>query len=74
MREADDHKQGNRETVRYSAQSKIHHWVRYDLIVSFDPYEDGGGIMRDTQIAKPQPFQTGDHWFAYNLAGNPAQM
>ncbi len=42
--------------------------VRYDRIVSFDPYYDGFGIMRDAQTAKPQAFQIGNGWFAYNLA------
>ena len=30
--------------------------------------------MRDAQTAKYQSFQTGDGWFAYNLATNLAQM
>jgi hypothetical protein len=42
--------------------------VRYDRIVSFDPFDDGFGIMRDAQTAKPQGFRTGDGWFACNLA------
>ena len=48
--------------------------VRYDRIVSFDPYKDGSGIMRDPQTAKPQAFRTGDGWFTHNLAANLAQM
>ena len=48
--------------------------VRYDKIVSFDPYEDGFGIMRDAQTARPQAFRTGDGWFTYNLSANPAQI
>ena len=48
--------------------------VRYDRIVSFDPYDDGFGIMRDAQTAKPQTFRTGDGWFPYNLAVNLAQF
>ena len=48
--------------------------VRYDRIVSFDPYADGLGIMRDAQTAKPQTFITGDGWFVYNLAVNLAQV
>ena len=48
--------------------------MRYDRIVSFDPYDDGFGIMRDAQSAKPQTFRTGDGWFAYNLVVNLAQM
>ena len=48
--------------------------MRYDRIVSFDPYDDGFGIMRDAQTAKPQAFRTGDGWFPYNLAVNLSQM
>ena len=48
--------------------------VRYHRIVSFEPFSDRSGIMRDAQTAKPQTFQTGDGWFAYNLAVNLAQM
>ena len=48
--------------------------VRYDRIVGFEPFNDGFGIMRDAQTAKPQAFKTGDGWFAYNLAVNLAQM
>ena len=48
--------------------------VRYDRIVSFEPYRDGIAIMRDAQTAKPQTFQTGDGWFIYNLVTNLAQQ
>ena len=48
--------------------------VRYDRIVDFEPFDDGFGLMRDAQTAKPQSFRTGDGWFAYNLAVNIAQM
>ena len=47
--------------------------VRYDRIVAFEPFSDGFGIMRDAQTARPQTFQTGDGWFAYNLAANLAR-
>ncbi len=47
--------------------------IRYDRIVSFEPYEDGIGVMRDAQTAKPQTFHTGDGWFIYNLVTNLAQ-
>ena len=48
--------------------------VRYDRIVDFEPYDDGFGIMKDNQTAKPQAFRTGDGWFSYNLAVNLAQI
>ena len=57
----------------YFAGSRKKFRVRYDRIVSFDPYDDGFGIMRDAQTAKPQTFRTGDGWFAYNLAVNLSQ-
>ncbi len=48
--------------------------VRYNKVVSFEPYSDGFGLMRDAQSAKPQGFRTGDGWFVYNLVVNLAQM
>ena len=48
--------------------------VRYDRIVSFGPHDDGFGIIRDAQTAKPQTFITGEGWFVYNLAVNLSQM
>ena len=48
--------------------------VRYDRIVDFEPFDDGFGLMRDAQTAKPQSFRTGDGWFTFNLATNLAQM
>ena len=45
-----------------------------DGIVGFDSYEDGLGIMRDAQTAKPQTFRTGHGWFVFNLATNLAQI
>ena len=44
----------------YFAGSRKRSRVRYDKIVAFDPYEDGFGIIRDAQTAKPQAFRTGD--------------
>ena len=44
----------------YFAGSRKKFRVRYDRIVSFDPYDDGFGTMRDAQTAKPQTFVTGD--------------
>lgn len=56
----------------YGARQRFR--VRYDRIVSFEPYNDGVGIMRDAQTAKPQTFRTGDGWFVYNLVTNLAQQ
>ena len=49
--------------------------VRYDKIVSFEPYSDGLGFMRDNLRAKPETFTVGedDGWFLYNLVTNLAQ-
>ena len=58
----------------YFAGSRKRFRVRYDKIVTFEPFSDGFGIMRDAQTAKPQTFRTGDGWFAYNLATNLAQV
>ena len=58
----------------YFAGARKKFRVRYDKIVSFEPYSDGLGIMRDAQTAKPQSFVTGDGWFVYNLAANLAQF
>ena len=58
----------------YFAGAKKRFRVRYDRIVTFEPYEDGIGIMREASGAKPQTFITGDGWFAFNLATNLAQM
>jgi hypothetical protein len=43
-------------------------------IVSFQPFNDGVGVIRDTASAKHQIFVTGDRWFTYNLVTNLAQM
>ena len=48
--------------------------VPYSKIVSFTPYSDGFGIVRDLASAKPQIFATGDGWFTYNLVTNLAQF
>ena len=58
----------------YFSGSKKKFRVLYDRIVDFEPYDDGFGLMRDAQTAKPQSFQTGDGWFAFNLVTNLAQM
>lgn len=46
----------------------------YTKIVSFQPFNDGVGVIRDTSSAKPQIFVTGDGWFTYNLVTNLAQI
>ena len=46
----------------------------YSKIVSFEPFSDGIGVMRDAATAKPQIFVTGDGWFTYNLVTNLSQI
>ena len=58
----------------YFSGAKKKFRVRYDRIVDFEPFDDGFGLMREAQTAKPQSFRTGDGWFAFNLAVNLAQM
>ena len=48
--------------------------IPYSKIVSFQPFSNGIGIVRDARSAKPQLFETGDGWFAYNLAMNLSQL
>jgi hypothetical protein len=48
--------------------------IPYAKIVSFEPFTNGLGIMRDTVSAKPQIFVTHDGWFTYNLATNLARL
>lgn len=48
--------------------------VPYPKIVSFLTFDDGVGLIRDAQTAKPQIFKTGDGWFTYNLVTNLAQL
>ena len=58
----------------YFSGPKTKSRVRYDRIVDLEPYDDGFGIMKDNQTAKPQVFRAGDGWFSYNLAVNLAQI
>ena len=48
--------------------------IPFTKIVSFEPFNDGIGVMRDAATAKPQIFVTGDGWFTYNLITNLAQI
>lgn len=48
--------------------------LRHDKIVTYTPFSDGVGIVRDAGTAKPQIFVTGDGWFTYNLLSNVAQL
>lgn len=44
--------------------------LAYAKIVSFQPFSDGIGVIRDASNAKSQLFITGDGWFTYNLVTN----
>ena len=48
--------------------------INYNKIVAFEPFENGIGVQRDAQTAKPQTFVTEDGWFTYNLIVNLAQI
>ena len=41
--------------------------IRHDRIVSYHPYTDGIGVVRDAANAREQLFLTGDGWFTQNL-------
>lgn len=43
--------------------------IRYDRVVSFDPYSDGIGVTRDAANARPQTFVVGrsQGWFLCNI-------
>ena len=58
----------------YFAGSSKSTRIPYSKIISFEPYSDGIGIMRDAATAKPQIFVTGDGGFAYNLVTNLSQL
>lgn len=58
----------------YFAGPKKSMRVPFAKIVSFEPFSDGLGIMRDAASAKPQIFVTGEGWFIYNLVSNLSQM
>ena len=48
--------------------------VPFSKIISFEPFDDGIGILREAATAKPQVFVTGDGWFTYNLVVNLARL
>jgi hypothetical protein len=48
--------------------------IPYAKIVSFQPFSDGIGLIRDGANAKPQIFVTHDGWFTYNLVTNLAKL
>lgn len=48
--------------------------IPYTKIVSFEPMNDGIGIMKDSANAKLQTFITEDGWFTNNLISNLAKL
>jgi len=48
--------------------------IPYSKVVTFEPFSDGIGLMRDSASARAQIFVTGDGWFAYNLVTNLSQI
>lgn len=58
--------------IYFSGPSKSFR-LQYDKIVSFQPFRNGVGIVRDAASAKPQFFEVEDGWFAYNLLSNLAR-
>ena len=48
--------------------------IPHAKVVTFTPYSDGVGIMRDGANAKRQVFVTGDGWFTYNLLTNVSNI
>lgn len=48
--------------------------IPYNKIIQFMPFDNGIGILKDNQTAKPQMFVTNDGWFTYNLIRNVAQI
>ncbi|QLH39144.1 MAG: hypothetical protein HWD60_09575 [Defluviicoccus sp.] len=48
--------------------------VRYDKIVSWEPYRDGIGFVRDKSNANREYFITNDGWFIYNMVINLSQI
>lgn len=58
----------------YFAGSKKSVRIPYAKIVTFEPFSNGVGVMRDAANAKAQIFVTGDGWFTYNLVTNLSRI
>ena len=48
--------------------------IPYRKVVSYTPYSNGIGLVRDTLTAKPQIFIIDDGWFAFNLVSNLSSL
>lgn len=58
----------NKNIYFYSRMISIK--IPFDKIISFTPYSDGLGIMKDGTTAKPQIFSGLDGWFIFNIVSN----
>ncbi|HHU63901.1 MAG TPA: hypothetical protein GXZ32_06850 [Clostridiales bacterium] len=58
----------------YFSGSKKRFRIKYNKIVSFEPFSNGIGVFRDAKTAKPQYFLIDDGWFLYNLVTNLARL
>jgi hypothetical protein len=58
----------------YFSGTKRSFRIPYTKVVSFEPFSNGLGIMRDAASAKTQIFVTHDGWFTYNLVANLAHL
>ena len=54
----------------YFASSEKSFRIRYDRIISLDPYSDGIGVHKDGVSSKPMIFSDVDGWFCYNFIKN----
>ncbi|NTV01905.1 MAG: hypothetical protein HGB04_03855 [Chlorobiaceae bacterium] len=59
--------------VYFSGQNKSFR-VPFAKIVSFTPYSDGIGLVKEAANPKMQSFVTGDGWFCYNLVVNASRL
>jgi hypothetical protein len=58
----------------YFAGSHSSMRIPYGKVVSFLPFSDGFGFVRDGVSAQPQIFRMDDGWFCYNLITNLARI